>query len=102
MSLFNCFQLVILISLKAEQINYHETHRVDQPQQLSIFIDREQIKIIEMYPLTCFQWPCINEKKQKKKRGYKNSGVVFVMKCEVGFLIFINIIEIVVKLLVFN
>lgn len=29
------------------------------------------------------EWPCINEKKQKKKRGYKNSGVVFVMKCEV-------------------
>lgn len=29
------------------------------------------------------QWPCINEKKQKKKRGYKNSGLVFLSKCEV-------------------
>ncbi|KAJ7360434.1 hypothetical protein OS493_015535 [Desmophyllum pertusum] len=29
------------------------------------------------------QWPCINEKKQKKKRGYKNSGLVCLPKCEV-------------------
>ena len=29
------------------------------------------------------QWPCMNEKKQKKKRGYKNSGVIFLSKCEV-------------------
>ena len=25
----------------------------------------------------------MNEKKQKKKRGYKNSGVIFLSKCEV-------------------
>ncbi|XP_073233601.1 copine-3-like [Porites lutea] len=29
------------------------------------------------------QWPSMNEKKQKKKRGYKNSGVIFLSKCEV-------------------
>ncbi|XP_073233575.1 copine-3-like [Porites lutea] len=29
------------------------------------------------------QWPCINIKKQKKKKGYKNSGLVSVSRCEV-------------------
>ena len=30
------------------------------------------------------QWPCINEKKQKKKKGYKNSGLVCLTRCEVS------------------
>lgn len=29
------------------------------------------------------QWPCINEKKQKKKKGYKNSGLVSLTRCEI-------------------
>lgn len=29
------------------------------------------------------QWPCINEKKQRKKKGYKNSGLVYLTRCEV-------------------
>ncbi|EDO26801.1 predicted protein, partial [Nematostella vectensis] len=29
------------------------------------------------------QWPCINEKKRKKKKNYKNSGVIFLSSCQV-------------------
>lgn len=29
------------------------------------------------------EWPCINEKKQTKKKGYKNSGLVYLTRCEV-------------------
>ena len=29
------------------------------------------------------QWPCINEKKQKKKKNYKDSGTIFLSKAEV-------------------
>lgn len=37
------------------------------------------------------EFECINSKKKQKKKGYKNSGIVSVKMCQVGFLLTFNV-----------
>uniref|UniRef100_A0A8C4H1R8 Copine-3 n=1 Tax=Dicentrarchus labrax TaxID=13489 RepID=A0A8C4H1R8_DICLA len=45
------------------------------------------------------EFECINSKKKQKKKGYKNSGVVIVKKCQVLWFIFFFLSELIVFLI---